>query len=104
MIQNPELNVISKKVITELELKEKSDKMKLYKKKWMLDNMEKMALASRKYYESKKNDPEFIEKRRIRNRESRDKLNALIGKEKIDKLEEPEIKELKTRGRPRKYL
>ena len=44
MIQNPELNVISENVITELELKEKSDKMKLYKKKWMLDNMEKKVI------------------------------------------------------------
>ena len=102
MIKNTE----SEKIIIDLEAKEKSDKLKLYKKKWMQDNMEKMALASRRYYESKKDDPEFIEKRRNRNQACRDKLNALNSKEIIDKPKEPEIKvpKDKIRGRPRKYL
>lgn len=52
----------------------KIDKYKLTKKKWMENNLERYASASRKYYESKKNDPEFKEKLRLRTQMRREKL------------------------------
>ena len=67
-----------------------------------------MALASRKYYESRKNDPEFIEKRHARYRIKKDKELELREQEKLlNPPPEPPPKEPKEKnpmGRPRKYL
>ena len=52
----------------------KIDKYKLTKMKWMENNLDRYAVASRKYYDSKKNDPEFKEKLRLRTQMRRERL------------------------------
>ena len=52
--------------------KEKKEKLKKYKKMWTDNNLDKMAYASRKYYDARKNDPEFIQKRLDRYRMKRE--------------------------------
>lgn len=52
----------------------KIDKYKLTKKKWMENNLEKYVIASKKYYDSKKDDPEFKEKLRLRTQKRRERI------------------------------
>jgi hypothetical protein len=52
----------------------KIDKYKLTKKKWMENNLEKYVIASKKYYDSKKDDPEFKEKLRLRTQMRRERI------------------------------
>ena len=52
----------------------KIDKYKLSKKKWMENNLDRYVIASQKYYDSKKNDPEFKEKLRLRTQMRRERL------------------------------
>jgi hypothetical protein len=90
--------------------KEKKEKLKKYKKMWTDNNLDKMAYASRKYYDAKKNDPEFIQKRLDRYRMKREDELKRREQEKLlnpppSVEQEPEKpKERKTLGRPRKYL
>jgi len=44
------------------------------KKKWMGNNLEKYVIASNKYYDSKKDDPEFKEKLRLRTQMRRERI------------------------------
>ena len=77
---------------------------------WTDNNLDKMAYASRKYYDARKNDPEFIQKRLDRYRIKREEELKRREQEKLlnpppSVEQEPEKpKERKTLGRPRKYL
>ena len=70
-----------------------------------INNKISSALASRKYYEKMKNDIEYMNIKKIRATEYKQKLRDIKNAEKIKEIqiEKPEIIEPKKRGRPRKY-
>ena len=73
---------------------------------------EKMALAARKQYERRKNDPEFMDTKRRRAREYRERQYQQLFDKKINEEMnkmfslEYKVEELpkRTTGRPRKYI
>ena len=79
---------------------------KEYRKQWLLNNKEKLALYARKQYEKRVNeDPEYRKvlvqrtlERRRRLREGEE--TKPIGRPRLDKQDEPK----KASGRPRKYM
>ena len=52
----------------------KQEKYALIRKKWSQDNLDKCAIACKKYYDARKNDPEFKEKLRLRTQMRRERL------------------------------
>jgi hypothetical protein len=76
------------------------------KKKWMQNNLEKCAELNRKYYDARKDDPEYMERirNRARARRARIKAEKLLNNPPPPEKIESEIKEKKKPGRPRKYI
>ena len=80
------------------------------------NNLERIAIACRKHYDSRKDDPEYIAKRKIRVKARqarlkqekeellRSQLSDVPQEVQVTPKVEPVMKENKKLGRPRKYL
>jgi hypothetical protein len=83
-------------------------KMTFDKKEWMKLNLDKVAIANRRYHEKMKDDPLYIAKKRayaLAGRERQRQLKATnppTEKPQIEPPPKPE-KAIKKLGRPRKY-
>jgi len=82
-----ENNIDNKEIKIDNELEEMKKayeqkiKMKKQQKEYKQHNKEKVNLCSKKWYDKKKNDPEFLEKRRQRERERYQKKKLLEKKD-----------------------
>ena len=87
----------------------KKENAKRVQRAWVVANLDKMAIISRRCYDKKKEDPEYRKllvqrTTAYRQRVKEAKLLEALTSNVVDKIVEPKIKpEPKKNGRPRKY-